>query len=178
VVRARLDPAEERAWAERAVAVIRAAFPDDSDETSTWPRCELLLPQVLAVAEHAERLAVAREEAGWLLDRASTYQRERGQYRQALPLAQRALAVTTAALGPDHVDVAGRHDELGHVFQDLGDLTGARTQYERALQISEAALGPDHPTIGAWRLNLASALRALGDLRGARAQYEQALQIS
>ena len=75
VVRARLDPTEERTWAERAVAVIRAAFPDDSWETSTWPRCELLLPQVLAVAEHAERLAVAGQEAGWLLDRASTYQR-------------------------------------------------------------------------------------------------------
>jgi hypothetical protein len=31
------------------------------------------------------------------------------------------------------------------VLQVLGDLAGARTQYERALQITEAALGPDHP---------------------------------
>ena len=145
VVRARLDPAEERPSAERAVAVIRRRVPRRQLGTSAWPRCELLLPQVLAVAEHAERLAVAGEEAGWLLDRASTYQRERGQYRQALPLAQRALAVTTAALGPDHPDIGIRRNNLGRVLHDLGDLTGARTQYERALQISEAALGPDHP---------------------------------
>jgi tetratricopeptide (TPR) repeat protein len=115
-----------------------------------------VLPRLLAVVEHAERLAVAGQQAGWLLDRASTYQRERGQYRPALPLAQRALAVTAAALGPDHVDVAWRHDELGRVLHALGDLPAARTQYERALQISEAALGPDHPQSVAIRAALGS----------------------
>ena len=64
------------------------------------------------------------------------------------------------------------------MLQDLGDLTGARTQYERALQISEAALGPDHPDIGIRRNNLGSVLQDLGDLTGARTQYERALQIS
>ena len=64
------------------------------------------------------------------------------------------------------------------MLQALGDLAGARTQYERALQISEAALGPDHPDVGARRDNLGSVLQDLGDLPGARTQYERALQIS
>ena len=64
------------------------------------------------------------------------------------------------------------------MLQDLGDLTGARTQYERALQISEAALGPDHPNIGIRRNNLGRVLQDLGDLTGARTQHERALQIS
>ena len=83
-----------------------------------------LLPQVLAVCEHAERLAVAEEQAGWLLDRASTYLRERGQYRQALPLAERAVALTEAALGADHVDALWRRDELARVLRALGDYAG------------------------------------------------------
>ena len=64
----------------------------------TWAACERLLPQVLAVAEHAERLGVAGEEAGWLLYRASSYLRERGLYHQARPVAEQALAFTVAAL--------------------------------------------------------------------------------
>ena len=178
VIRARLGEVGERTWTEVAVRHLRAGFPNESWEVPTWPQCERLLPHLLVVTEHAQRLGVAGEAAGWLLDRASTYLRERGQYRQAKPLAERALAMTEAALGPDDVELARRHDELGQVLQALGDLAGAREQLERALQISEAALGPDHPHVGTWRNNLGRVLQDLGDLAGAREQLERALQIS
>ncbi len=178
VVRARLDPAAERTWAQTAVALLRHAFPDDSEEVARWPDCEQLLPHLLAVCEHAQRLDVSGEQSGWLLGRASTYLRERGQYRQALPLAQDAVAVTEAALGPDHPTIGILRSNLGDVLRDLGDLRGARTQLENALQISETALGPDHPDIGILRSNLGDVLRGLGDLYDARTQLEKALQIS
>src|SRR4029077_7422940 len=69
-------------------------------------------------------------------------------------------------------------NNLGGVLQVLGDLPGAREQYERALAISEAALGPDHPDVAIWRSNLGGVLQVLGDLPGAREQYERALAIS
>jgi len=62
------------------------------------------------------------------------------------------------------------------VLQDLGDLAGARTQFEQALRIGAAALGPDHPTVGIRRNNLGRVLQALGDLAGARTQFERALE--
>jgi tetratricopeptide (TPR) repeat protein len=34
---------------------------------------------------------------------------------------------------------------LGDVLEELGDLDGARQQYERALAIEQASLGPDRP---------------------------------
>ncbi|MEV4513463.1 FxSxx-COOH system tetratricopeptide repeat protein [Dactylosporangium sp. NPDC049525] len=178
VIHARLGPAGERTWAATAVEVIRAAFPADSWEVARWPECERLLPHLLAVTAHAQRLGVAGEDAGWLLDRASTYLRERGQYRQARPLAEQAVTVTETALGADHADVAWRRDELGSVLQALGDLAGARDQFELALRIGEAALAPDDHDVGIWRGNLGSVLQALGDLTGARNQYEQALRIT
>ena len=46
--------------------------------------------------------------------------------------------------------------------QALGDLQGAKTQFERALAIDEAAYGPDHPTVATLRNNLATILRDLG----------------
>ena len=64
------------------------------------------------------------------------------------------------------------------MLRDLGDLAGARTQYELALRIGEAALGPDHPDVGTMRSNLGLVLQNLGDLAGARTQFERAVQIS
>jgi hypothetical protein len=47
VVRARLDPVEEQAWAERAIDLLRATFPDESREVHRWPECERLLPHLV-----------------------------------------------------------------------------------------------------------------------------------
>jgi tetratricopeptide (TPR) repeat protein len=177
VIQARLGNEDERAWADAAVRLLRASFPNDSWEVASWPTCERLLPHVLAASGHAERLAVAGEQAGWLLDRSSRYLGGRGLYRQARPIAEQALAVTEAAIGPTDLEVAWRCDALGGVLQDLGDLRGARVRYERALAIGEAALGPGHPDVATWRSNLGGVLKDLGDLQGARVQRERALAI-
>jgi tetratricopeptide (TPR) repeat protein len=178
VIQARLGNEGERAWAEIAVGLLRESFPNQSWEVATWAECERLLPQVLTAAGHAERLGMAGEQAGWLLDRASTYLRERGLYRQARPIAEQALAVTEAALGPADLEVAWRCDELGRVLRQLGELAEARTQSERALAVGEAALGPDHPNVATWRSNLGGVLGDLGELEGARVQLERALAVS
>jgi tetratricopeptide (TPR) repeat protein len=178
VIQARLGQKGERRWAEVAVGLLRDSFPDDSWEVASWPACERLLPHALAVGGHAERVGVAGEQVGWLLDRASTYLRERGQYRQARPIAEQAVTVTEAALGPADPQVASRCDEFGRVLHALGELAEARTQFERAVAVGEAALGPDHPNLAAWRNNLGNLLRDLGDLQGARMQLERALAIS
>ncbi|MEV6638379.1 FxSxx-COOH system tetratricopeptide repeat protein, partial [Actinoplanes sp. NPDC051470] len=177
VVQARIDQHAQASWVSTAVNVVRGVFPADSWEAARWSECERLLPHLLAACEHAERSRVHGEQAGWLLARASTYLRERGQYTQAEPLARRALAVTTTTLGADHLETASRHDELGRVLQVLGLLDEARTQYELALSIGLAALGPAHATIGAWRNNLGGVLQDLGRLDEARTQYELALSI-
>jgi tetratricopeptide (TPR) repeat protein len=178
VIQARLGKQRERRWAEIAVGLLRAGFPNDTWEVATWPTCERLLPHVLAAAGHAERLEVAGEQAGWLLDRAANYLHERGQYRQARPIAERALRVTEAALGAVHPEVAWRYDGLGAVLRRLGDLAGARMQYERAVAIAEAALGPDDEDVAKWRSNLGLVLQDLGDLEGARLQLERALAVT
>ena len=178
VIQARLGEAGERAWAEAAVNLLRAAFPNDSWEVSSWPECERLLPHLLAAARHADRLGIAGEAASWLSARASAYLRERGQYRQAKPLAEQAVTIAEATLGPGDPQVAWRRDELGRVLRALGDFSGAREQFERALAIGEATLGPDDSDIATWQSNLGGVLWDLGDLPGAREQYERALAIS
>jgi tetratricopeptide (TPR) repeat protein len=177
VVRARLGPEGERRWGEVAVGLLHQSFPDHSWEVAAWPACQRLLPHVVAAAEHTERLRVGGEHSGWLLDRASAYLRGRGQPRQARPIAERAVAVTLATLGPDSPAMGERHDALGRVLRDLGDLEGARAELELALAAYEAALGPDHPDMAVLRSTLAQVLRDLGDPARALAELELALAV-
>ena len=78
---------------------------------------------------------------------AATYS-ELGRAADALPLEQRALQITEAALGPDHPRRGHPAGEPGHHLQRLGRAADALPLEQRALQITEAALGPDHPRRG------------------------------
>jgi tetratricopeptide (TPR) repeat protein len=66
---------------------------------------------------------------------------------------------------------------MGVHLHHMGDLEGARRQYERALAINEKALGAEHPGTALSANNLGSVLQEMGDLQGARRQYERALAI-
>ena len=87
----------------------------------------------------------AAEDTAWLLDRAATYLQVHARLADARPLAERALAITEAALGPDHPDVATRLNNLALILRDLGLAGEARPLAERALAITEAAPGPGPP---------------------------------
>jgi tetratricopeptide (TPR) repeat protein len=167
-----------REWAAAAVRLLQASFPHDSGDVRTWEDCQRLLLHALAVTEHAERLDVESEATSELLDRTATYLQGRAQFTQAKILFQRALAIAEGNLEPADPTLGVRRTNLGILLQDLGDLSGAMTQYERALVIDEAAYGSDHPEVATDRGNLGSVLQALGDLSGAKAQLERALAIT
>jgi tetratricopeptide (TPR) repeat protein len=155
VIRARLGGETERQWATVAVALLRNSFPNDSWEVQAWPTCQQLLPHLLTAVEHAQRLGVAGQQVGWLLDRASQYLREQGHYEQAKAIreqghyerakaiAERALVVTKQAVGPDSPELGDRYDGLGRALSALGDYRGAREQYQQALAIAEATEGQE-----------------------------------
>ena len=88
----------------------------------------------------------------WLLDRAATYLRVHARLAEARPLAERALAITEAAYGPDHPDVAIRAEQpRPHPGGTWGSRSEARPLAERALAITEAAYGPGHPQAATLR---------------------------
>jgi hypothetical protein len=61
------------------------------------------------------------------------------------PRASSGGSSSEQALGPDHPHIGIRRNNLGKVLRELGDLAGARLEYERALQISERALTTSRP---------------------------------
>jgi Tetratricopeptide repeat len=71
---------------------------------------------------------------------------DQGDLAGARAALERAVAITQAALSPDHLWVGFALANLGIVLCEQGDLAEGRAQLERAHVIFQAALGPDHPT--------------------------------
>jgi tetratricopeptide (TPR) repeat protein len=175
VVRSSLDAEAERTWTSVAVLLLRAAFPDDINEVAVWPVCDRLLPHVLVVADHAQRLDVEPEARLWLLSQAAMYLWRRGWYRQALTLQERALAGYRRVFGDDHPDTLRSIDNLAETRLALGDLRGTRKLSEQSLAGFRRVFGDDHPDTLHSMNNLAATLRDLGDLQRARELHERAL---
>jgi tetratricopeptide (TPR) repeat protein len=83
-----------------------------------------------------------------------------GQYVEARPYYERALAIHEQVLGPECPNTAQSLNNLGTLLQAQGDLAEARPYYERALHVFMARLGPNHALTQTVQDNLA-ALEAL-----------------
>jgi tetratricopeptide (TPR) repeat protein len=92
----------------------------------------------------------------------------KGRYDDAAREYGAALAIESAHLGPDHVDVAWSWSNLGSVQAARGDVSGARTKAAKAVAIAEAALGPQHPDLAPFLNNLAGLEVEAGQLAVAR----------
>ena len=79
------------------------------------------------------------------LNQQATQLYNQGRYSEAIPLAQRALAIREKALGPDHSDVAASLNNLAEFYRVQGRYAEAEPLSKRALTIKEKAFGPDHP---------------------------------
>ncbi len=73
--------------------------------------------------------------------------RQLDRANEALALANRAVEVSAAAVGPDHPDTAAFAIRQGSVLSSLGRNTEADAAYARAEAGLTAAYGPDHPDV-------------------------------
>ena len=100
-----------------------------------------------------------------------------GEYRLALPLLERALAISECALGLDHAATATSLNNLASLYESQGDYAKARPLFNRALAINEHTFGPDHPETATSLNNLAALYESQGDYTKALPLFEHALAI-
>lgn len=90
-----------------------------------------------------------------------------GKYREAIPHAERMLAIYEGALGPNHRYVASTLNDLADTYWKVKDYTRAEYLLLRVLSIQEFLLGRDHP-------DLVGPLGRLMELYYDSEQYEKA----
>jgi len=111
------------------VHVVNASFPEESDDVRTWPLSSSLLPHASATLAYGEAIQLSSGETARLLNQVGLFLMARAEYSQAKRMYERAIAITEAALGPNHPAVAIRINNLGEVLRAQGDLGGAKALY-------------------------------------------------
>jgi tetratricopeptide (TPR) repeat protein len=171
VVRHEMTEDEVRGWLRAAQDGMRGALgADDPQLTSTFDFYARMLPHVLAVCAHAQRVGVVGEDTVVLLDRAATHLRTQGQFTQARELFERALDLThrlelsvglqrgirtNLADALIQIDRRLAREEMLHLLEDLGpspsgsrdtDIAQANVQTNLAfvMYLDGDLLGADH----------------------------------
>ena len=176
VVKDAMGDANRRAWADRVVRAINAAFP--SFEVSDWPACQLLVPQAMASSRLIKEFGLMSIEAARLLNQAGCYLRVRGQLGLAEPLFRQTIEISRHVLGENHPDFATSLNNLAAVYESTGRYSEAELLYQEAMNIRRQVLGERHPAFGASLNNLAGLYHATGRYQEAEPLFRKALELN
>ncbi len=99
------------------------------------------------------------------------------KYTEALPLAEKAVAIRERELGPENPEVGFAVFTLANIYSDLPDLKKAEANYLRAIEIRAKALGADHFSLAGIYNNFGFVYKEQGQYAKAEALYQKALDI-
>ncbi|MFB2882394.1 tetratricopeptide repeat protein [Floridanema aerugineum] len=102
---------------------------------------------------------------------------QQGKYAEAIPLAQRSLAIREKALGSEHPDVALSLNNLAALYEQMGNYAQAEPLYQRSLAILEKVLGSEHPDVAGSLNNLGLLYRRMGNYAQAEPLFQRSLAI-
>jgi CHAT domain-containing protein/tetratricopeptide (TPR) repeat protein len=100
-----------------------------------------------------------------------------GEYREAQPIAERAVRIQETTLPPEHPLLARTLMYLALINTELGYIEEAQRQYERMVAINEMSLTPGHPRISEANVRYATLLKQIGDYSAARRLLEGAADV-
>ena len=100
-----------------------------------------------------------------------------GKYDEALPPAERSLAIMEQELGAEHVEVANSLCTLAYILSTKGDYKRAEPLYQRAVAIGEKTLGQEHPGLARYLYRFGNLYNYTGDYARAESLYQRALLI-
>jgi tetratricopeptide (TPR) repeat protein len=175
ITRQRFSDNENRDSLDSAVTLLDRALPSPEWDQKGWQLWERLAPHCHTLLNRLQD-HVLEPKAVRIMNQYGVWLRNRGQYTNAEPIFQRALAIRTKAFGKEHPDTLTSRINLAETLYAQGDLAGARALEEQVLEARARLLGKEHPDTLNSMNNLAQTLYAQGDLAGARALEEQVLE--
>jgi tetratricopeptide (TPR) repeat protein len=179
VQRESMDQETQRAWAERTVRAVSAAFPeiDYGTDTNHQYYLQYYLPHVQECATLIAQYQLHFAEAAQLLYQAGVFLYFHGFPPQSQSFYQQALAIREQVFGPDHPAVAEILNVLATLSRLQGDYEQAESFHRRALTIREKTLGQQHPATAESLNNLGVLYRSQGKYEQAEPLLQQALRI-
>ena len=162
-------------WVERAIQVINLCYP--REEAAPWHTSQRYLPHVLACTGSANDWQSDIAEVAQLLNKAATYLRNSGQFKEAETFFHRALKIREHILGASHPETAQSLNSLAILYREQGQYEDAEHLYLRALAIREQTLGSEHIDTAISLNNVAIIYRDQGKYEEAEPLFMRSLAI-
>ena len=137
----------------------------------------LLLLLALVLFLGACPRAFARNDDPDLLNEQVLQLYQEGKYQQAIPIAEKLLAIKKRSRGPEDPSTAQSLNNLAALYLGTGDYSKAEPLFQQALQIRKKLLGQQHPDTATTLNNLAFLYLKMGAYAKAEPLFQQALQI-
>jgi tetratricopeptide (TPR) repeat protein len=148
-----------------------------------WDRLGLLLLK-MHQSEKAEQVyQILLGQAKDKIEKATFYHRlgyakyNQGEYKEALVLYEKSLAIREQLLPPNHPDLAKSYINIGLVYDSMGEYSKALSYYEKALAIQQQSLPPTHPDLASSYNNIGNVYDNMGEYSKALSSHEKALAI-
>jgi transcriptional regulator with XRE-family HTH domain len=169
VLKDNMDQATQCAWAERAIRVVNAAFPEANYSTGAGLEAinQDYLPHVQECAALITQYQLAFPEAADLLYKAGAYLYYHGFHLQSQALHEQALVIRKQVFGPAQPVVAQSLNFLAILARLQDNYPQAEAYHQQALTIRQNVLGLEHP-------DTAESLNNLGVLYLNQEKYDQA----
>ena len=100
-----------------------------------------------------------------------------GKFKEAIPLAEKLVALTKQARGEEDAETAASINLLAHLYEKTGDYTTAEPLYKEALEIRQKVLGRGDPLTAQSLNNLGLLYLDMGDYAKAELLLGEALKI-
>lgn len=100
-----------------------------------------------------------------------------GHFEDAHRYIQPVLTLAVRECGPESLQAAEAHSNMGELFYELGKYRQAEPHYAQALAIYRVWFEPDHPEIARMLNNMGIIRAKIGPYESARPFWEQALAI-
>ena len=124
-----------------------------------------------------QRVKLDSTNTEWLDEYADFLEEYLAQYNKALEYHQQSLAIKKQVYGDSHPDVAISYNNIGLVYDDLGDYVRALEYHQQSLAIKIQLYGDSHPDVAISYNNIGSVYYAQGDYARALEYHQQSLAI-
>ena len=81
--------------------------------------------------------------------------------QKALSSHEKALGIFRETLPSNHPNFGIYNNNIGEVYDKMGDYSKALTFYERAVDIGQSSLSANHPRLQIWKNNLKNVKKKL-----------------
>jgi tetratricopeptide (TPR) repeat protein/CHAT domain-containing protein len=137
----------------------------------------LVLLLGLSLLLHEGAHLFARDDDPNALNQRVTQLCEQAKYKEALPIAERAVELAKHARGPDHSDTANALNNLGFILYKTGDYAKAEPLLEESLRVYRKVLGSEDPAAAVSLDLLAQLYLVAGKYDKAEPLLQEALQV-